>query len=94
MEGPGKWMNTTLGCFLMSSDGAVGLKDIGVGSPREILPAVWVYRNVGGVSKDSDWTASMNRGLEKILTKHKNERRATAGCRRSTEPLRNIFECL
>lgn len=38
----------TLGCFLMSPDGAVGVKDIGVGSPREILPAVWVYRTRGG----------------------------------------------
>lgn len=41
----------TMGCFLMSSDRAVGLKDISVGSPREILPAVWVYRR-GGISKD------------------------------------------
>lgn len=37
----------TLGCHLMLYDGAVGLKDTGVGSPREILPAVWVYR-IGG----------------------------------------------
>lgn len=54
----------TLGCFLMSSDGAVGGKDIGFGSPREILPAVWLYRTGGG-SKDSGWTGSMNRGLQK-----------------------------
>lgn len=54
----------TLGCFLMPSDGAAGLKDTGVGSPREILPAVWVYRT-GRISKDSGWMGSMNRGLEK-----------------------------
>lgn len=56
----------TLGCFLMSSDGAVGLKDIGVGSPREILPAVWDY-GTGGISKDSGWMGSMNRVLVKYL---------------------------
>lgn len=53
-----------LGCFLMLSGDAVGLKDTGAGSPREILPAVWVYRKEE-VSKDSSWMGRMNRGLEK-----------------------------
>lgn len=54
----------TLGCFLMSTDGAVGVKDIAAGSHREILPAVWVYRT-GEIYKDGGWTGSMKRGLEK-----------------------------
>lgn len=68
----------TLGCFLVSSDGAVGLKDIGVGSPREILPAVWVYRT-GGISKDSGWMGSMNRGLEKYWQSIRTSREELLG---------------
>lgn len=65
-HGAGAWQmdEHTPGCFLMSSDDAVGLKDIGAGSPREILPAVRVYRKEG-ISKDSGWMGSVNRGLEK-----------------------------
>ena len=54
----------TLGCSLMSPDDAGGLKDTGAGSPKEILPAVWVYRTEA-FSKGSGRAGCMNRGSEK-----------------------------
>lgn len=61
----GAWQTDehTLGCFLMSSGDAVGLKGAGTGSPREILPAAWVYMKEG-ISKDSGWINSMNKFRE------------------------------
>lgn len=89
VEGPGKWMNTPWAAFWCRLMWAVGVKDIGFGSPREILPAVWLYRT-GGVSKDSGWTGSMNRGLQKNWQSTQTSRERRLAAPGPQRPLRNI----
>lgn len=89
VEGPGKWMNTPWAAFWCRLMGLLVGKTLALAAPERYYLLCGSIGQ-GGVSKDSGWTGSMNRGLQKNWqsTRTSRERRQAAAGPQS--PLGNM----